>query len=482
MKLNKLIYLAAFTPLLFSCSEDVMDEINKEKNETTTMEANYLITDCGLNTAFQTVGTDIAWYASVYVEHSAGTWGQHSEADKRTGQTSNSLLNNSWNNNYDVLNVLKFVLDKTNYRTGSEPTNQWARGIAQILTAYNLAVTTDMWGEIPWSEALQGTLIMQPKFDKQSDIYPQIFTLLDSGIYNLGLATTGLPSVDYIYGGTLATNKASWIRAANALKARYWMRLSNVNASASANALAAINAGAFTSAAQQMLFNKYEATGVGENPWYQFMSDRTHLSYSKTLDDILVARNDPRRAVYASLVGGSIVPAPCGTAQQTQGGVYSQSLITINGRTAATPLMTYHEMLFIKAEAEFRTSAATWQATLQEAIRASFVSKGLTTGAADTYFTTNVTPLLTAGNEIREIITQKWIALYEHESIEAYNDYRRTGFPTMTNPNNTTVGFVNRFPWALSEVSSNKKNVPSTNLDYIYTTEVWWAGGTELVP
>lgn len=481
MKLNKLFILAAFTPFLFSCSEDVMDDINKEKNETTEMSADYIITDCGLKTAFETTGTDIAWYSSVYIEHSAGTWGQHSEADKRTGQTSNSLMNNNWNSLYDVLKNLKFVLDKTDPIKGTEPNNRWARGVAYVLTAYNLAVATDMWGEVPWTEALQGTIIMQPKYDKQSDIYPKIFAMLDSAIANLNLATTGLPSVDYIYGGTFANNKASWIRAANSLKARYWMRLSNRNTNAAANALAAISAGAFTSAAQEMKFAKYEATATAENPWYQFLNDRTHLSVGQTLYDLMNQRNDPRIAVYFSLVGGVVVPAPNGTAQQTQGGVYSQSLLTINGATAPTPLMTYHELLFIKAEAEFRTSAATWQATLQDAIRASFASKGLNQATADNYFINEVTPRLTSGNELNEILTQKYIALYEHESIEAYNDYRRTGIPTMHNPNNATVGFVNRFPWALSEVSSNR-NVPQTDLDYVYTTKVWWAGGTELIP
>lgn len=458
-----------------------MDEINKEKNETTEMSADYIITDCGLKTAFETTGTDIAWYSSVYIEHSAGTWGQHNEADKRTGQTSASLMNNSWNSLYEVLKNLKFVLDKTNPINGTEPNNRWARGIAYVLTAYNLAVATDMWGEVPWTEALQGTIIMQPKYDKQSEIYPKIFAMLDSAIANLNLATTGLSSVDYIYGGTFASNKASWIRAANSLKARYWMRLSNRNANAAANALAAITAGAFTSAAQQMQFAKYETQAKGENPWFQFQNDRTHLSVGQTLYDLMVARNDPRIDSYFTKIGGVVVPAPNGTAQQTQGGIYSWSLQTVNGRTAPTPLMTYHELLFIKAEAEFRTSAATWQSTLNEAIRAAFASRGLTQAQADDYFTNEVTPLLTSGNELREIITQKYIALYEHEAIEAYNDYRRTGFPTMNNPNNATVGFVNRFPWALSEVSSNR-NVPQTELNYIYTTKVWWAGGDELVP
>ncbi len=480
MKINRILLLAAFTPLLFSCSEEVMDDINKEKNETTEMTADYIITDCGLKTAFETTGTDIAWYSSVYIEHSAGTWGQHASADKRVGQTSNSLMNNNWSSLYEVLKNLKFVLDKTDPINGTEPTNRWARGIAYVLTAYNLAVATDMWGEVPWTEALQGTIIKQPKYDKQSEIYPKIFVMLDSAISNLDMATTGLSAVDYIYGGTFANNKASWIRAANSLKARYWMRLVNRDASAAQNALDAIGDGAFTSAAEEMKFAKYENTATAENPWYQFLNDRTHLSVGQTLYDLMNDRNDPRMNVYFSLIGGTIVPAPNGTATETQGGTYSQSLLTINGATAPTPLMTYHELLFIKAEAEFRTSVASWQTTLHDAIRAAFASKGLSDTEADNYFTNEVTPRL-LGNELNEILTQKYIALYEHEAIEAYNDYRRTGIPEMHNPNNSTVGFVNRFPWALSEMSSNK-NVPQTDLDYIYTTKVWWAGGEELVP
>ncbi len=77
---------------------------------------------------------------------------------------------------------------------------------------------------------------------------------------------------------------------------------------------------------------------------------------------------------------------------------------------AATPMMTYHELKFIEAEAKFRTSDATWQASLQQAIEANFVFHGLTLAEGTAYFTTNVVPLLTAGNEIKEILTQKYIA------------------------------------------------------------------------
>lgn len=482
MKLNKLIYLVAFSPLLFSCSEDIMDEINKDVNNPKDVEATLLITDVGLKTAFETTGTDIAWYSSVYVEHNAGTWGQHFEADTRVGQTSNSLMNNSWNNLYDVIRTLKLIVAKTDYQTGSEPDNRWARGIAQTLLAYNLAVATDMWGEVPYEEAGLGLAVLKPRYEKQSTLYPKIIALLDSAVYNLNRSTVGQPAVDLIYGGTFANNKASWIRAANSLKARYWMRLSNRNANAATNALAAITAGAFTTATQQMQFAKYEATSVGENPWYQFLFDRTHLSPSRNLDSLMLDRADPRRALYFTTTNHSAFFGN-GKASQCQGcGPLSAITYSTAGRIAPTPLMTYHELLFIKAEAEYLNSVATWQATLQSAIQAAFVYRGSTTAAADAYYTAQVAPRLVAPNQHREIITQKFIALFEHEAIEAYNDYRRTGYPTMTNPFNATTGFVNRFPWALSETQSNPDNVPVADLDYVYTTKVWWAGGTELIP
>ena len=65
---------------------------------------------------------------------------------------------------------------------------------------------------------------------------------------------------------------------------------------------------------------------------------------------------------------------------------------------------------------------------------------GLTQADGTTYFTDQVVPLLTAGNELKEILTQKWIAFYEYEAIEAYNDYRRVpAFLTLNNPNDYTA-------------------------------------------
>jgi hypothetical protein len=477
MKTFKILFITIASLLIISCSEDIMDEINKDVNNALTMSAQSELPDVILKSAFETTGTDIAWYATVYIEHSAGTWAQSSDADKRVGQTASTLFNNNWGSLYDVLMVLDDMIKKTDPVTGDED-NLYARAIAQILTAYNLAVLTDMWGEVPWTEAIKGAENLQPVYDRQSTIYPKIIQLLDDGIATMTSVTTFSTAGDYIYGGSSATAKAKWIKAANSLKARYFMRLSNVDDAAATKALAVIASG-FANNADNLSFARYEASATGENPWYQFLADRTHLSVSQTLYNLMNDRSDPRIPAYFLQIGGVYNPAPNGTALETQGGVYSTSAITDDGQTAPTPMMTYHELKFIEAEAKFRTSDATWQASLQQAVEANFVFHGLTLAEGTTYFTTNVVPLLTAGNELKEILTQKYIGLYEFEAIEAYNDYRRVPeFLTLNNPNNLTSsgGFVWRFPYPTSEVSSNSANIPEID---VFTDKVWWAGGTE---
>ena len=131
------------------------------------------------------LGTDIAWYASTYIEHNTGQWGQHYDADRRLSQQSTSLLNNSWNNCYRIIGISRDILSKTS-ETGQEPSNFITRGITQILFAYNMAVVTDMWGDVPFDDAGLGTANLKPKYESQQDIYPKIIALLDDAIANLG--------------------------------------------------------------------------------------------------------------------------------------------------------------------------------------------------------------------------------------------------------------------------------------------------------
>ncbi len=484
--MKKIFFLLFMTTLFISCSEDIMDEINEDRNNAQDMTAENMIPDLTLKSGFETAATDLAWYSTVYAEHNAGTWNQSHQADQRAGQNNASLLNNSWNALYDVMNIAKTILDKTDPETGSEPTNFYERGVASVLMAYNLATTTDFWGEIPYDEAFMGAENLQPAYQNQSEIYPKVFELLDQGIAALGQASNGDATKDYIYAGDVAL----WTKAAYVFKARYHMQLSNVDDQAASNALEALEMG-FESNADNMTLTGFEVALPGGNPWGEFWWERDHLSVSSTIFDIMSERNDTLRMAtfFTSTDPGDI--APIGQAEQTQGG-YSQSLYTTGFTAFALPVIiaTYHEQKFIEAEAKFRTGAADWQDALGEAVQAAFDFHGVpmtgdileitetdtTVVGTFNYFEDEVVPRLTAGNELEEIMTQKYIAFYDREAIQTYNDVRRTGFPQMMNPNNETVGFVNRAPFPVSEISSNGANVPTID---VFVDKIWWDGGDE---
>jgi hypothetical protein len=476
MKYLKYITIITFILSLSACSKKVMDKINKDLNDPTNVPAATELPTAIIQTAFGTTGTDLAWYASLFVEQSAGADEQFYDADRRSSLTAASLVDNSWNGIYDNLMVLKDIRDKT-AAAGTEP-NPALLGMAQVLTAYNLAVATDMWGDIPWSEALMGNENVHPKFDSQQDIYKSIFDLLNNSISNLsGANGASLAAQDFIYGG----NTGKWVKAAWSLKARYFMHLQRVVPTAVDSVLACVPKG-FSAASDAFIFDKYEATQIGSNPWFDFTyNERGDLVVGKTLYDLMTARNDPRITAYFEPVNsaGKISAAPNGDADRTRAGngLYSYSAITAsdNSATVATPLMSYHELLFLQTEALAR-KGGDFVPALKAAIEANFVFHGLTVAAADTYFTSEVLPNVgtSLSANLQEIMTQKYIAMYEQESIEVYNDYRRTGIPTMHNPNNdvASFGFPQRFPYPSSEVTANPSNVPVVN---IFKDKIWWA-------
>src|SRR5690606_6433001 len=74
------------------------------------------------------------------------------------------------------------------------------RGIAKIMKAYTFALATDVWGDVPYSEALRGAEISQPKLDSQRDIYlggsgvQSLFDLVREGLADLNTASNVNPS------------------------------------------------------------------------------------------------------------------------------------------------------------------------------------------------------------------------------------------------------------------------------------------------
>lgn len=524
----RLFALALVSLPLVSCTEDTMDKINSDKNHPQTVTSKFIMTDAMTSTAVSTVGGDLSLYAGLYVEHEVGIDNQMFNAETRSGEPNvAATYNNSWESVYRNLRSIKDVISKCS-KGGVEAGNDVTLGVAKVLYAYNVAVLTDAFGDIPLSESCEYTelgtpLYMQPKIDKQEDIYKVIMQNIDEALVLLdgtdGASSGSMGMQDLIYGpaakGNVDAEKILWKKAAYGLKARYTMRLlaKSANKTRDLNNVLDYISKSFESAAEELKFSVYDGNDQF-NPFFDFMYSRTGLAASESLIQKLIARNDPRlnqsfatdwNSVYGQPMeqvkdGAKTFAAPNGT--PVQGTMNYDTSMACWAITAPTQLLSFHELLFIKAEALCRLNKTTdAEIVLQEAIVAGFANMEITlnstiygwgiSGTADLsesvaneYFVKSVKPLFDA-NPLKETMIQKYLAFFgaSGESLETYNDYRRLtamgeDFIVLNNPNNKTK-FPLRYTYGSSDVLSNQ-NVKAAFGDgqYVYSEKVWWAGGT----
>lgn len=493
----------ALTALSFaSCTDSTLDDINKDKNHPTSASAKYIVTELQTSTAFNVVGGDFSLYASVYIEHETGTHNQLYNAEIRSGEPSvSTTYNNVWNSIYGNIMYAKKVIAKCS-TGGEEEGNNVTLGAGKLMLAYNGALIADLFGDAPYSEAGEtnpdGTLkFMQPKLDKQEDIYKDVMKLVDEaiGLFDQTDASGagGMGSQDFIYGG----NAAKWKKAAYALKARYTMRLLGRSANVNTDLQTVLDCASksFTSAADEFKFAIYDGNN-NVNPLAGFYYSRTALGASKSLLNKFVARNDPRAKQYFSTPDpATINVAPNGEPKQSQG-IYDISWACVSW-ASPTQLMSYHELLFLKAEAECRLNKLTEaEATLRQAITAGFanhantindageITADLGPDVAGGYFDTSVKQLFDA-NPLKETMIQKYLSLAGAcgEAVEAYSDYRRMlgmgeHFIELANKANASM-FPLRFTYGSSDVTTNTAMKDAFgDGSYVYTEKVWWAGGT----
>jgi hypothetical protein len=205
--ITKYVFFITGMAIICLACEKKLNEINTNKNNPTEVNVNLLLTESCVNTAFSVSGTDLAFYSSVFIEHSTGVHSQMESADKRTNITSN-LANNAWNNLYHNMKGLKNIIDYGS-EGGIEEGNWKGVGMAKVLLAYNLSIATDLWGSVPASEALFGNEIREPGFDSQQEVYETIFKLLNEAIVDLNKESVDAISTSDFFLGLLCSLSAS---------------------------------------------------------------------------------------------------------------------------------------------------------------------------------------------------------------------------------------------------------------------------------
>jgi hypothetical protein len=481
---NKIVYGLIFIAILFSvtgCKKFL--DVNKDPNNPTEAPEDLLlppiITDIGTTVAggtFSVQNTSGIALINAY-------WMQQLSLNQPLPQYESYKFTTgdaeyTWGQMYiNILQNLKRLGD------AAQANQNHSYGvIAKVLTAYTLGVTTDMWGDVPFTEAFEGS---KPKYDKQQDLYVLIQKMLDDAIAENQLDPGNLTpgADDFLFGGDMD----KWEQFAYALKARHYIHLTKAPGhTAAAQADLALGAleHAFTSSASDATLDIYSSDAGHESPWFK----NTELAQGgvvlgATLVNFLIANSDPRLPIIANkgsqgtylgrVSTSAVVPAVgiYSTLGDFFGGANPNG--SDAGASAPIAILPYSELQFIKAEATFiKSGAAAAQPIYQQAIKDNMAKLGLdiTSAPVTSYLAARGT--LTNTNALQRIMEEKSIA--NLLSIENFNDWRRTGFPLLTivaDPEAGITTIPRKYQYSQQEISSNPQ---PENTNAKITDRVWW--------
>ena len=532
MRYNKTLGLALAGTLVLGgagCSVDNFLDVNNSPNVTQVAPPSVVLTSTIIETAFSN-GNEINRISSLLTQHVAGV------ANQAPGQDVYNIrggLDNQWQ-----FELYAGALENAQTLIGlaAQSNSPAYSGIAKLLKAYNFAMTTDLWGDVPYSQALQGLSNLKPRFDRQEDIYKgatgvqSLDALIKEGLAELDQPSVLLPSIsdDPVYRGNLA----KWKRMGNTLRLKLANTMSRrepalattiINEVIAANNFINTNADDFQVPFGGTVGNRnpiFDFNGLNVyNPTTRTVTASTlgqrftDIMLSQRLLDSMRVKNDPRLPILfnpTAPLGVFTLPVPNNTTgtlttiPDATAGTFLTFTGYQNGNNVAAPnqvnrskynvyltgnageapirLLTNFQRLFIMAESALvlNTSAAggTAQSLYQDAIRASMTKLGISDAAVTTYLNANPSVAILSGTPQRmlnQIMTQKWIA-WVGNGYEAYNDYRRTGYPRLALALNAQGDDPNiipkRFVYPASETSGNAENAPNPVPGTV--VPVWW--------
>ena len=391
---------------------------------------------------------------------------------------------------------------------------------AQVLRALGFAYITDSWGDVPYSAALQADAggSLQPAYDKQQDIYTDLFATLDKASKDLVGAANTLGTADPIYAGS----PAKWQKFANSLRARLAMRVVNVAPALANTQLAAALAapgGLIVTNADNANF-PWPGDGTYNNPWSTTLGARDDWRMSNRLVDILKANSDPRLPIYAQSTLDD--PAnPTAYAGQPNGISNTKTVPYFNTTSRPGAIFyagktTYGTTFGGSGQRlpSFFLTAAEVNFTLAEAAERGMA--GLTPVQAAAYYNAGITQSMAqwsavapAANQISagatatylaqpsvvyqggvagqaQIAQQKYIALYT-DGGTAWAEWRRTCIPTtvVAGVDATLPAVPRRLEYPTLENTTNSAAVAAAVADQgadKLDTRIWWDKSPSAAP
>ncbi len=382
-----------------------------------------------------------------------------------------------WNSFYGYLNDIEDI-----YRLADELNENNYKGIALVYKSWAYSILTDSYGDIPYTQATKATDgILQPSFDRQKDIYVDIFKNLEiaNSLFDETKALT--------YGGDLVYNANAtsgginpgiikWKKFANSLRLRLLLRISKK--AGELNVIEQINQILADPAKYPLLAStdddaifRYPGTFPYFNPYYnaRTLDWRDGTYFTKFFFEKLNEVEDPRRDVWAIrvIVNGENVfrgiDSGYPTSQEYVVGKNSSYTDALKTLPQLGVMMPYAEVEFIKAELALKgfATGGSPKDHYESGVAASIAQWGATMSPD---FLQHPGIAFNDGGSIEaqleQIMLQKYYA-YFFVDYQSWFEKRRTGYPVL--PRGTGIpdenNFPNRIPYPSYLQSLNPENL-----------------------
>lgn len=381
---------------------------------------------------------------------------------------------NNWNRMYvfSLNNYAQAQKNLVNEAVSSEAIRKNRQATLEISQIAVWETLVDTYGNIPYSEALKADAgNFAPKYDDARTIYNDLLSRIDAAVASIDEGAPGYETGDLVYSGDMT----KWKHLANSIKLRLALNLADVDAGASkAAAESAIASGVIASDSEAYTLNF--AGGTFNNPVYDDLvsSGRNDFVPSELVIDKMNAKNDPRRDVWFTKVDGQYVGGVFGSLNPFGSYSHMSSFFLANNATAN--LLSYEEVLFMRAEAAARGYNANGTAAglYDQAVKASMQLNGVDSADADVYLAANP---FDAANWKKSIGEEAYFALF-NRAFAAWNFSRRLDTPTFINPPNSRLdGVPVRMPYSDQEYVLNRANVQAAASAIggdVATTKLFW--------
>ncbi len=397
----------------------------------------------------------------------------------------------NWTGPYHIIYDLNLIEKKS-----KESEQPFFEGVAKTLKAYWFQNLVDMFNNIPYSEAAKPGEINNPKYDDAKTIYEDLIKKLDEAIAFLKSAGSLSPS-DAKYDVLWHGDKTMWIKLANTIKLRILMRQTEMTGRAAyiqAEIAKIVSEGTgFLAAGEDALINPgYENSTGKMMPFYANLGftangnpAQTFLRANQFGVDFYKNNNDPRLDyVYNKPANGIHLGNKLGSSTNSNTITSEPGVGVYKTADAGFPFFLASESLFLQAEAAQRGWLPDNAKTLyQKAITASFeyyeVSDAATEAA--TYYSQGGFANVNwddSPDKIQAIAMQKWAALNGVNAMEAWTEFRRTGFPIITPASLAPSVPVNKIPvralYPQVEYDVNSENVQAQGSINQFNSKIFW--------